>query len=460
MSTGGASGSIRRRLLLGVLGAVTLLWLLSALFTWREAEHELDELLDAHLTQAAALLVAQQAHSGEPDDDGLMDPAPLHHYTQRVAFQVFHQGVLTLRSPHAPEAAMSSRLEGFETRSFDGATWRLFATRGAEADVQVYVAEQLASRAEILRAMLWGLLGPMLFTLPLIALAAWGVISASLRPLRELSTQLAQRHPGELAPLTLPGPEPSEMQPVMLALNGLLSRVGQLIESERRFTADAAHELRTPIAAIRTQAQVAGGARDEAERRHALQATLQGCDRATHLVQQLLTLSRLEASAPQQGPSQRQPCDLSALAQSVAADLAPGALARQQELSLQADPGCCVAGDDTLLRALLRNLVDNALRYSPPGAEVAITVQASATGVRLTVDDSGPGLAADDLARLGERFYRPPGQAASGSGLGWSIVQRIAQAHGAQVQAHQPSRLGGLSVQVIWPACPQADAAA
>lgn len=445
--------SIQSRLLLGVVGAVSTLWLAAALLTWRDAEHELDELLDAHLAQAAALLVAQQAHTGEPDEDGLMDPAPLHRYARHVAFQVFHRGELVLHSPNAPDQALSTLSSGFETRRIEGEEWRLFAANGGEADVQVYVAEQLDSREAILRAMLRGLLTPLLVTLPLIALASWIAIRAALRPLRDLSSRLGQRQPDELATLTLPAPEPAEMRPVLQALNDLFHRVGSLIESERRFTADAAHELRTPIAAIRTQAQVASGARDDDERRHALQATLQGCDRASHLVQQLLTLSRLEAAVQ----LHRQPCDLAALARSVASDLAPGAIQRRQELTLDAEPGCVsVAGDETLLRVLLRNLLDNALRYSPDGATVAIQVEHTPDqGVRLTVDDSGPGLAPEDLARLGERFFRPPGQAQNGSGLGWSIVRRIAQVHEAQLQALQPSPLGGLRVRLEWPAADQ-----
>ncbi|MFZ2990519.1 ATP-binding protein, partial [Ideonella sp.] len=264
------------------------------------------------------------------------------------------------------------------------------------------------------------------------------------------SKLLAGRRPGELAPVELPGGAPQEMAPVLRALNGLFARMGTLIESERRFTADASHELRTPIAAIRTQAQVAQGATNEAERQQALLATLQGCDRTSHLVQQLLTLSRLDAAAPLQGT----PINLGALTRSVAGDLAPGAVARQQSLSLEAEDDCIVQGDETLLRVLLRNLLDNALRYSPDGASVALTVRHAPQGCELQVDDSGPGVAAADLVRLGERFFRPPGQAAAGSGLGWSIVQRIALAHGALVVASNGSELGGLRVNVHFQAAP------
>jgi two-component system sensor histidine kinase QseC len=228
---------------------------------------------------------------------------------------------------------------------------------------------------------------------------------------------------------------------VLAELNGLFGRIAALLESERRFTADAAHELRTPIAAIRAQAQVALGEGDDALRAHALRSTLEGCDRATRLVEQLLTLSRLEADASVAVA----PVDLAALACRVAAEVAPRALARQQQLDLQADGPVVLPGNETLLAVLLRNLIDNAVRYSPPGATVSVHVGGSSL---LQVDDSGPGLAEADLARLGERFFRVPGQDAPGSGLGWSIARRIAAAHGLVLRAGRSAALGGLSVRL------------
>ena len=221
-----------------------------------------------------------------------------------------------------------------------------------------------------------------------------------------------------------------------------------MVAAERRFTADAAHELRTPIAAIRTQAQVALAEVDSAARTHALRATLAGCDRATRLVDQLLTLSRLEAGAQ---PATL-PVDLGALAQRVVADLAPRAIDQGQALGLDAAPGCLVQGSDALLGVLLRNLVDNALRYSPAGAEARVVVRRAQGQVQLQVDDSGPGLAEADLARLGERFFRVLGSGQDGSGLGWSIVRRIAAAQGATVVVGRSAALGGLAVTVAWPA--------
>ena len=211
-----------------------------------------------------------------------------------------------------------------------------------------------------------------------------------------------------------------------------------------------AHELRTPIAAIRMQAQVAlGAAGDDAARDHALRYTLAGCDRATRLVEQLLTLARLEGQQAAPGAST---CDAAKVVRGVVAELAPSALAQQQTLELDAPQACALAVGDTLLGVLARNLVDNALRYSPQGAQVLVAVVHSGDAITLQVDDSGPGLDEPSLQRLGERFFRVLGTAQSGSGLGWSIVRRIAQVQGASLVVERSSKLGGLRVLVRWPA--------
>ena len=236
------------------------------------------------------------------------------------------------------------------------------------------------------------------------------------------------------------------------ALNGLFRRIAELLESERRFTADAAHELRTPIAGIRAQAQVALGATADSERSHALHATLQGCDRATRLVEQLLTLSRLEAGAEHALVA----VDLAALARQVVAELAPQALSKQQLIDVDASNPCTVQGDATLLSVMVRNLVDNAIRYSPPGAIVKIAVSPETSAVRLTVEDSGPGMSPTDMERIGERFFRVVGSGQDGSGLGWSIARRIAAVHQAVVRVAKSDLLEGLSVEVRFLAEPAA----
>ena len=445
-----AARSLQGQLLAWVLGVVACVWLATAALTWIDVRDELDELLDGHLAQAAALLVAQQA--GEVDDENrTLDAPTLHKYAPQVAFQVFHEGRLVLRSANAPTSPMvepERRFKsGFRTVRSEGIDWRVFAARGAERDVQVYVGEQLASRASILWAVLRSTLWPMAVALPLLALVAWWAIRRGLLPLRRLGGILAARQAQSLQPVRLEG-SPAELNPMVEALNGLLQRIGTLVAAERRFTADAAHELRTPIAAIRTQAQVALNEGDGALRRHALQSALEGCDRATRLVEQLLTLSRLDSEATATWPA----ADLAAVARQVLADMAPRAVAKGQVLELEADEHCTVATDGTLLAVLVRNLVDNAVRYSPAGARVRVRVQRQAGRVVLRVEDSGPGVAADVQARLGQRFFRPAGQVETGSGLGWSIVRRIAEVQGMDIEVGRSVALGGLAVQVSAPA--------
>ena len=449
MRTGRRLKSLQARLLAPLLGLLTVVWLGAAVLIWFDASHELDELLDGHLAQAAALLVMQQ--SGAHESDSVEDAPSLHKYTPKVVFQVFHEGRLVLRSTNAGTVPISKTEQGFSTvRLADDAQWRVFATRGVERDVQVYVGEQTESRDSILWAVLQGVLLPLVIALPLLALVGWWAVRQGLAPLRHLSQVLARRRPQAMEPLVIPDLS-TEMVPMVQALNGLFERIEQMLVSERRFTADAAHELRTPIAAIRAQAQVALGAGDDAAQRdHALQFTLAGCDRATRLVEQLLTLARLE-TAPASADDVLATVDLSAVTRRVAADLAPTALARGQTLALEAPSPCPVAGDETLIGVLVRNLIDNALRYSPNNAQVVVSVAIESGQAVLRVQDSGAGMTEPEIARLGERFYRVLGSDQPGSGLGWSIVKRIATVFGAQVQVSRSERLGGLAVAVRWP---------
>ena len=376
--------SLQARLLLLVLGLVVTVWLAAAGLTWFDVRHELDELLDGHLAQAAALLVAQQAGEIEDEADRRIDAPSLHRYAPRVAFQVFHEGRLALRSlnaPAQPMAPLSRALKsGFTTVQIDGVAWRMFSARGAENDIQVLVGEQIASRSAILRAVLRGTLWPLALALPLLALAAWVAIWRGVAPLRSLGLLLAARGVRETAPLVM-ADVPAEMVPMLDALNHLFARIGAMVEAESRFTADAAHELRTPIAGIRAQAQVALSVTDDAVRRRALHRTIEGCDRAAHLVDQLLVVSRLDADA---APPMT-PVDLSAVTRHLAAELAPAALAKGQAIELDAPLPCSVSGNRALLEVLLRNLIDNAIRYCPQGARILISVQCGAGQAALSL---------------------------------------------------------------------------
>lgn len=440
--------SLQARLLVPVLGLVAVVWLIIAAATWFDVRHEIDELLDGHLAQAAALLVVNQSFEREGAQARTAEAPVLHRYARKAAFQVFRDGRLERRSANAPATPMLAPGEpfkaGFRTIRIDGASWRVFATQGAAPEIQIYVGEESTARAAILTAVIRSTLPPLTLALPLLGLAVWWAVRRGVAPLRRLGAMLAARAPQALDPVVVDD-APAEMLPMVDALNGLFARIAELAETERRFTADAAHELRTPLAAIRAQAQVALAATDDAERSHALRATLLGCDRTTRLVEQMLTLARLESGV---ASAERAQVDLAAVARAVVAELALQAMHKQQAIELDAPGPMPVAGDATLLAVLVRNLVDNAIRYSPRSARVAIALAGTPGRVRLSIDDSGPGLAEAEAKRIGERFFRVAGSGQSGSGLGMSIVRRIAAAHGATVEVSSAGTLGGLSVRV------------
>ncbi|WP_433704772.1 ATP-binding protein [Paraburkholderia sacchari] len=443
--------SLQGRLLVLVTGVIAAVWLVASALTWRDARREIDQLLDSHLAQAAALLVMQQAQV--EDDDETLDAPILHPYAPKVVFQVFHEGQLGMHSANAPAQPMvppqERRVSGFWTVQIDGNAWRVFATPGVQHDVEVYVGERIDSRTSILMAVMRSAFWPMAGALPVLALVTWWAVRRGAAPLRDLSSMLARRDPRALDAVKM-NRAPQEMQPMLDALNSLFDRIRAVLYAERRFTADAAHELRTPIAAIKAHAQVAMAEDDAGLRRHALSGVLEGCDRMVHLVDQLLLLSRLEAGTPTDDNSDGTPVDLGAVAKQVVADVAPQSIGRLQRLELEAPEHCVVAGNEVLLAALIRNLVDNAVRYSPPRARISVSVRRRDGHVMLAVEDSGPGLPEDELQRLGDRFFRARGSGQSGSGLGWSIVRRIASAHGAAIRVRRSSALGGLRVDVSW----------
>lgn len=437
--------SLQARLVVGMAAVTLVVGVLTAVLALRQARHELDELLDAHLTQAAALLVVQHSARLPHDDDAVLDAPSLHRYAPRAVFQVFHDGRLALRSSQAPPTPLVAGMApGFHTVQRGEAQWRVFITAGASADVMVIVGERVSARLEILGGMLGPLLGLGAAALLLMLGLAVAVLHWGLAPVRRLREALAGREPGHLDALPT-GDVPAELAPLVDTLNALFQRIDALLQGERRLTADAAHELRTPIAAIRAQAQVALGAQGDDERRRALQATLAGCDRAARVVEQLLMLARLEAGdAPP-----RRPIALADVARQAVAEAAEHPLAAGHALALEVAAPAVAPGDVLLAQVLMRNLLDNAVRYSPAGSPVTVTVDGAAPGGWvLTVEDGGPGLDAPGLARLGQRFQRGEAAAASGSGLGWSIVQRIAALQGWAVAADRSPTLGGLRVRL------------
>ncbi len=293
-------------------------------------------------------------------------------------------------------------------------------------------------RRELVAKIAGRLIVPLALGLPLLGIWIWLATRRALGPLDEIARQIAVREPDRLHALT-PVRAPREIAPLVRAINDLFVRVADTLELERRFTADAAHELRTPLAAIAAQAQVAERARDTAEREHAIRQLVAGSRRATRLVDQLLTLARLDPDNATANETVR----LDRLAEDVCA--AHGAEAMEKSIALELDAvPATVTGSTDMLRILLRNLVDNAIRYTPAGGCVTVAV---APGL-ITVTDTGPGIPAAERRRVFDRFHRLAGQEAEGSGLGLSIVARIAERHGATIELRDGDAGRGLRVTV------------
>lgn len=436
--------SLRRRLVLTLLGGVSIGWLVMLATSYIDAHHEIDELFDAQLAQTAqALLARRDKHKRDDDDDREMPARLAHPYQSQIMFQIWRHDGLALRSPNAPSSPLADR-DGFtDTRKADG-NWRIFSQWDERRRHRVQVAENHEIRDELIRHIAWRLLMPALIGLPLMGAWVWLATRRGLAPIGAIADQIARREPNGLHAV-VPEVAPWEIRPLIEAINSLFRRVEQAMESERRFTADAAHELRTPLAALGTQAQVVLRARDEAERQHAVGQLIASARRSGHLVDQLLTLARLD---PEKGQA-REVVSLDRLAEDVCADHGAPALEKHIALELDARPAV-VAGNADLLRILLRNLIDNAVRYTPTGGRIAVSVGVG-EDVVLSVSDTGPGIPEGERQRVFDRFHRLAGQDTEGSGLGLSIVARIADIHGARITLAEGDNGAGLRATVRFP---------
>jgi two-component system sensor histidine kinase QseC len=439
-----ASGSMQLQLLAWTLTFVGAVWLVLSVVAWREAESEAEELFDAHLAQTAALLVVL---SSEESGD-LPEELPSHRYARKVAFQIWSdKGKLLARSTTAPREQLTDQSKGFSDRRIDGRHWRIYSKQDERHHHRILVAETYEARNAVGKELAKHLLTPLIFALPTLAVGLILLMRSRFRPLQRLASSIGQRSPDRLDPITLEA-VPREVQPIIEQINRLMQRVSDSIEQERRFTADAAHEIRTPLAAIRTYAQVAEAATESGEQKRALASVIQATDRATHLLGQLLTMARLDNDAL---TNQFVACDLRKIAVGVIADITPHALESDVECMLDEGVPAWVRGEPALLTVLLRNLIDNAIRYSPRGTFVAVTIKRVEGRVKLTVSDQGPGIPEAERERVLSRFTRLAGNAAPGSGLGLSIALRIAQIHGATLSLQDGPGEYGLSACVAFP---------
>ena len=433
--------SLRAKLTLALLLATALVGLLATVAVYMNARQEIEELFDFELRAVAESIDARDLSRAQmravgrlPDDD--------------VLVQIWSSsGALVYRSDPVRLVPRPSRA-GHETLAQAAradAVWRSYALPANDRWIQV--AQSLATRRELAFEQTLRLLAPALLALPLLGVLIGWVVKRNLRPVRDLGDALAHRPEGSFDAVS-GAALPRELQPLVAGFNRMLERLQKSTAAQRAVVADAAHELRTPLAAVRLQAQHLRRLQAPEEREAAQESLARGIDRMTRLVAQLLTLARLEPGTVRERVERVR---LDTLARDVLAEFLPMADSRGIELSLAFDGAPELAGEPAGLRALASNLVDNALRYTPAGGAVTVSVAQDEARARLVVSDTGPGLAIEQRELVLQRFYRVPGSPGDGSGLGLAIVAAVVQRHGGSM-ALQAADGGGLRVEVSLPA--------
>ncbi|HYD95570.1 MAG TPA: ATP-binding protein [Noviherbaspirillum sp.] len=432
--------SLRIRLLLMLGVAIVVATAVQFASSFRAAMQEANDLFDYHMEQMALALqdsAYQQPSWYKSSSGGEMSGFDF-------VIQIWTDDGVRVYQSRTFRSLPERGALGYSNVTLDNGEWRLYGVQNGTRVIQV--AQKLDVRRD--RAIsfairsLWQVIPVSL----LLFAAAWWVVSAALAPLNRIGGDLAKRNADSLDPVDPTG-VPQEVSPLVAELNSLLARMALALQSQQRFVADAAHELRSPLTALKLQVQTLARARDETARGQAVARLLGGVDRASRLVEQLLALARQD---PLADPPEMQPIALTACIEQAAGDVAPVASARQIRLEYGEYSHTDILGDAEGIRILVRNLLDNAVRYAPEHGLVRIDLTRDASCARLTVQDSGSGIPEENRARIFDRFYRVPGTSPSGSGLGLAIVKAIADRHDAQLALGQ-SRLGGLAVTVSFP---------
>ncbi len=429
--------SIRARLLVALIVLVALISLLAAGVTYRRVLSETTTLFDYQLRQMALSLRSQvslaprivELPPDQVDSDFVVqiwDVLGARTYVSRPGLPMINQTVL-----------------GYADLSVRGQTWRAYGLQTANGVIQI--AQPVQVREGLARAAAERVVIPLILLLPvMIGAVAW-IVSRGLLPLRFVAAEVQRRDERTLAPLGT-ADLPREIAPLVSELNRLLERLRRAFSAQRAFIADAAHELRSPLTALRLQLQLLDRASDEAERLEARTRLGAAVERAIHLAEQLLALARSEPEVPIDFES----VDLSAAAAEGIRDSHELALARSIDLGLDAAPDLVILGNREALRTLVRNLVDNAVRYTPSGGSVRVQCRCTATESILEVNDTGPGIAPADRERVFDRFYRRAAAQEGGAGLGLAIVKAIALRHAARIDLGE-AQGGGLQVRVTFP---------
>lgn len=451
--------SIRRRLLVILLAGTGAIWLSAMVWIQHSTRTEVGHVLDRRLQESAqmvASLIRRNGGIAGPDAAGLIDAAPalpdtgIHDFARQLICQVWgFDGQLKSESDGAPAARLAEQA-GFTERAVDGEVWRVYTHVDEELGIRVMVGDARFMRDRLVQGVAMGLLVPAILVLPLLAGLIWLAVRGGLAPLDRLAGTLAHRRATDLGPLTETRAA-SELRPMIAALNGLFRRVETLRERERSFTAFAAHELKTPLAGLKTQAQIATLAADVATRKRALAQIVQGVDRTDRMVRQLLDMTAVEHATGSTGTGTGAEAGARILA-GVAQELA--GLARARGVTLRVDDGgtdwqCSQPG---LLAPALRNLLENAVLASPAGATVEARMQREGDRMRFAILDRGPGISEADRPHVTGRFYRGAASpAGGGSGLGLAIVASATEAMGGELRLC-PRPGGGEQAEITLPA--------
>jgi two-component system OmpR family sensor kinase len=429
--------SIRRQLVFWLLCLLLVAGIAGTIGLYFKILDEADQLFDYHLQQTAFTLRDQVLAQGVPSisDEAQYD----------LIVQVWSLTGKRVYMSH-PQSNIPNRAPlGFATVATQEDAWRVFSVQLRDRTIQV--AQPLVVRQALAKRLAERILLPFALLLPIIGLIVWVLVGRGLKPLDRVANDVASRSPTALSPLNVAG-LPKEIAPLVYALNDLLTRLQHSIGAQRTFVADAAHELRTPLAAIQLQAQVAERAKTDADRTVAFEQLKNGIGRTIHMVQQLLTLARQEPEVMMRPFEQ---VELSQLAKQMVAEMAPLAQAKHIDLGMNSDIKVTVTGDAEALRTMLSNIIDNAIAYIPDGGKIDVAVTYRDGQAVLSVADDGPGIPYEEREQVLARFYRREGNEMPGSGLGLAIVKNVANRHFADLTLSDSPDGSGLCVSVHFP---------
>ncbi len=465
--------SIQKRLHSRVLLVSLLLVFVFLLIAYKNVRHETEELFDAQLARSARLILSLaqaeiksgsrtiqqfqqflesnrlQAKGHDNEQEGNEADRYGHYYETKLAFTVANNdGKVFLHSFNSPEQLPKVAAPGYSTQNFDGYDWRLFRLDNQDDSLFCVTAERIDVRNDLIYKISSDLIMLFVSLLIVLALVIWFAIGSGLAPLHLLAEQIQRRNVDNLREVDIKN-VPTEVRAIVKSLNQLFKRLSDALTRERHITSDAAHELRTPLAAVKLHAELALSAADAEEKDRSLQFVLESVNRSSHLVDQLLKLARLEPQAIEQ---QHRPVNLAQLVKELAHEHSEQARAKQIDLQTDISGDCCmISGDEDALRLMLRNLLDNAISYTQSGGRVSVSLQKQQSKACLVVRDNGPGIPPESRERIFERFYRVENHEKPGCGIGMAIVARVVELHHASITLADPPDGGGLVVTVCFP---------